>query len=486
MTKITKEHKKHYKVSSRPILNLLVGLGFFTVILVLTMMSAAKDNGYQGSPNTTNSQDNNQAISEEDTSNGDILAVVKAIDADNKIISLYDVNHQKTLDLYYTGGTNITDKYGSIIAISQIEIGSMVDASYQEDKNKLTDMNLSAMAWEYKGVNNFTIDPEAKVMKIAKTKYKYDEDVMVINEEEFVPISTLTEQDELIVRGFEETIWSISVTRGHGTVVLEDYKAFLGSFITIGYEAIQQITENMEIAVREGNFNLTVETGDYSATKNITVYRDKITYVSLSDLGPIALQHGRVVFEITPFGADLYIDGELTSYANALDFDYGDYTIKVSMGGYTTYNGELTVDSAGKTIKIDLPESSSQDTVTVTETQDSTNAETDTETDTGTNTGTETENDTDTSGSEGTQTSEDTDPNDNIDTEHLIYVQKPAGASVYIDGKFKCIAPGNFLKVTGSHVITFIQEGYQTQSYTIEVADDNLDTYFTFPDLTKE
>jgi hypothetical protein len=38
-------------------------------------------------------------------------------------------------------------------------------------------------------------------------------------------------------------------------------------------------------------------------------------------------------------------------------------------------------------------------------------------------------------------------------------------------------------KVIGNHVITFIMEGYTTMSYTIDVSDDGLDAYFTFPDL---
>ena len=57
-------------------------------------------------------------------------------------------------------------------------------------------------------------------------------------------------QDELTIRGIDKTIWSVIVTKGHGTVKLKDYEAFLGS-ITVGYEAVQEITEDMTITVRE-------------------------------------------------------------------------------------------------------------------------------------------------------------------------------------------------------------------------------------------
>jgi len=469
------EHKKKLKIYNRPILSLLVGMGFITVIMLFAIITAAKnDNNNLSYLKFLNSNQATPTAAAPDK----LLAVVKVIDADLKKIALYDVNEHKTLELSYNGGTNITDKYGKLMSMSQVEIGSMVDIAYQKDKQKLTDMNISSKAWEYVGVNNFTTDLTAMTMKIASTYYKYGDDVVVLNGEDFVPITTLTEQDELTVRGYEETILSITVTRGHGTVVLEDYDTYLGDFITIGYEAMQQIAKDMEITVREGNFDLTVDTGEYSASKNITVKRNEVTTVSLSDLGPAATGFGHVNFKITPFGADLYIDGALTSYANTIELKYGDHTIVTSMGGYTTYNGTLTVDSAGKTIKIDLPESSSQDAVTVTETDGSTGAPAGS-TDTPTSSPDVTPGGTDTTTTGGTTGS-------NTDAGHTISVQKPSGASVYIDGVYKCIAPGSFTKMTGSHVITFIKDGYKTMSYTIEVEDDGLDTTFTFPDLSEE
>jgi hypothetical protein len=462
------EHKKRYKVNSRPILSLLIGLGFFTVVLLVTMISASKDPNFKKSLNLGDASQNSaeEAVVEE-SSEDDILAVVLEIDLERKQITLYDVKQRETLALSYTGGTNIIDKYGQVIAMSQIDKGIMVEASYQKDKQKLKDMKISTKAWEYVGVSNLNIDRLAGVMKIALNKYKFTDEVIVLDGEEFIPISNLVEQDELTIRGYEETVWSITVTRGHGAVKLEDYDAFLGANITIGYESVQQITENMEITVREGNFNLTVENGAYSATKNIMVVRNQVTYVTLGDLGPEAPKKSRVIFEISPFGADLFVDGELMSYANPIELIYGEHAVEVSLGGYTSYEGKLTIDSAGKTLKIDLPkDASNQEAIAEeTETEVSAEAETDIVVPGDTIVGTE--------------------EDEIIDTEHLIYIQSPIGASVYMDGEFMCISPGSFKKVIGSHVITFIEEGHETMSYTIEVSDDKLDTYFTFPDLVQ-
>lgn len=478
----SKKRKKTNSVNGRAIINLLIGLGFLSIILLVTMISAPKSTGNQGIVPSPSAREEDQTDQTGEDGKSTTTAVVKAVDTENNQIQLYDINRKELIGLSYSGGTNITDKYGQIISMNQIVTGSMVDVVYREDKAKLTDMSISAKAWEYVGVSNLSIDRDAKVMKIVDRKYKYESDLLILDGTEFIPVTDLAEQDELTIRGYNETIWSITVTRGHGIVILKDYENFLGDNITIGYEAMQQIAEGLEITVREGNFNLTVENKSYSATKNITVYRNKITYVSLGDLGPDVSATGQITFEITPFGADLYIDGTLASYANPVELDYGKHQIKVSLGGYSSYEGTLSVDSPGKTVNIDLPENSSKNNASVTETNTSAGADASTS-------GTD---DTGTVIDHTSASAQDTPADysdidaDDIDEDHKIYVQEPVGTSVYIDGNYMCTAPGSFKKITGTHVITFIKDGYETKSYTIEISDDHLDTYLTFPNLEAE
>jgi len=483
--------KKNNKVNGRPIISLLIGLGFFSAILLVTMIVAAN-----GSKPARNNGKNVEQKDQEDVAvatDGEIFGVVRDIDTERNLITIYDVNQQEIAVFTYTGGTNITDKYNQQIAISQIDTGTMVEAFYQSVNGKLSDLTISTKAWEYVGVSNLNIDRMEQIMKIATTKYKFTKDLVILDNKEFISVNDLAEQDELTIHGYDETIWSITVTKGHGTVKLEDYEMFLGASITVGYESMQQITEDMAITVREGDFNLTVENGKYSAAKNITVKRNQETVVSLSDLGPEALKQGRIIFEIVPFGADLYIDGKLTSYADPLELTYGEHKMAASLGGYTTYEGILNVKVAGKKIKIDLPEVTSNDEVVVSETdneqsnnEQSNNEQSNNEqNNNGQNSGTGSTNN-------GTEDTEEgsvgviTDEDAIIDEDHSIYIQNPIGASVYLNGDFMGISPCSFSKVIGTHVITFIEEGYETMSYTIDILNDGLDTYFNMADLAKK
>lgn len=479
--------KRRVRINFKPIITLIIGLGVFSAILILTLIEAAKDvtPAFKLSDNKTGNllaqsgQAKEKQLPYADY-DSEMLAVVTKIDIDNKQITLFNIIEQETSTLYYSGGSDIKDKFGQVISMNQVPIGMMADIGYQKMKNKLIRLAASEKTWEYIGVNNLSVNRADRIMKIAKTKYKFTDDILVLDQDKQKSVEDLALQDELTVRGYGETIWSITVTKGHGTVKLVDYEDFLGGSVTVGYEAMQQITGELTITVREGNFNLTVENGIYSGTKNVTVKRNEETVVSLSDLGPKAGQHGLVTFQINPYGADVKIDGKLVSYENAIELAYGDHKIEVSLGGYTTYKGILSIDTAGKKIKIDLPEAASRDKVNVVETGTS-------ETDSikqeyndwnypSINT------------NQGGSGEDDSSSQDEfiVDEEHSIYVQSPVGASVYLNGEFMGISPGKFQKVIGSHVLTFIKAGYETMSYPVEIEDDGLDTYFSFSELGYE
>ena len=203
MNRQDKEHKQNNKVKSRPIVSLLIGLSFLSAILLVSMLAAASNSSSSRGNNRKDASEGETEKLTTVTSDGEVLAVVKEIDVKRKQITLYDIDQQETSVLFYTGGTNITDKYGQIIAISQIQVGTMVEALYQKDNSRLTGMAISAKTWEYVGVSNLSIDRSKRVMKIVAAKYKYTDDVIILDGQDFIPVANLVEQDELTIRGYE-------------------------------------------------------------------------------------------------------------------------------------------------------------------------------------------------------------------------------------------------------------------------------------------
>lgn len=56
-----------------------------------------------------------------------MFAIITNLDEVNEKITLRAVNYTTEVTLSYNGGADVKDKYGSIVSMTQIELGSVVD-----------------------------------------------------------------------------------------------------------------------------------------------------------------------------------------------------------------------------------------------------------------------------------------------------------------------------------------------------------------------
>lgn len=407
-----------------------------------------------------------------------ILAVLKAINTVEGTITLLDIENGEDITLHYTGGTNLIDKYEQVIAIAQFNIGEMVDAYYNVENEKLVKLQISNLAWEYQSVDNWNIDQTNKIIEIVDSKYKYSQTLMLVRQDQFLELADLNEKDQLTIKGYEREIWSILVTKGHGTLKLEDYDDFIGGMAYFGNEDILPVVSDMVITVQEGIYDVTLENGSLKGTKQVKVEANKDVVVNMGEFRKPVVQMGLLDISITPDGADLFIDDLLQSYENLVEIEYGEHTIKVSVGGYTTYIGSVEIDEASKTLSIDLVEA--QVSENLTDTDIGTDAQDNYEESDNNNL-----NQTDDANDNSEEKNESPSKSGEIDSENNIYIQQPEGASAYFNGEFKGSIPLSFPKEIGTHFITLIKTDYQTKTYTIEVVDDGEDVNFSFPDMAE-
>lgn len=468
-----KEHKKNRKIMF-PFL--LVGAFFIILIVMVLTVTAQNSSKKTFSGNTAQSGDN----TEEDR-DAPVLAVLKEIDTGADTMTLTDTENGQDLILNYTGATNIIDKYEKIIAASQLNVGEMVDAYYDRNTSMLTKLQISNQAWEYKGVVNWSYDSTQSSFTISGSKYKMPEEPVIIKDGQFLTLKDLDSKDELVVKGYDREVWSVLVTKGHGTIRFEDYDDFIGGTVYIGNQEILPIVSDMSVTVKEGSYEITMEKGSFKGTKKLEVRPFKEAVLNMGEFKLPPVQKCTVKFNITPEGADLYINDELTDYSKAVELEYGEYIIKVALGGYMNYTGKLEVSGTSKTVSIDLAESQSQDTGAEGNTKDDTGKE-----NTGTNDGnTKEEESADSSGDNGPEGESNTNYNE-VKSDKNIYIQEPEGANAYFDGQFKGTVPISFPKVTGTHYVTLIQSGYQTKTYTVEIEDDGKDVNLKLSDLDKK
>ena len=64
-------------------------------------------------------------------------------------------------------------------------------------------------------------------------------------------------------------------------------------------------------------------------------------------------------------------------------------------------------------------------------------------------------------------------------------VTAPEGAALYVDSVYVGIVPCSFEKKAGNKTITLTENGYNTISYTISIANSSGDLNYAFPDMVK-
>lgn len=477
-------------------------------------------------------QSKSKSAEEEKAYDAELTGVVKNIDTLTNTITVLDTATKFDMTLSYTGACDVVNRYNTIISMSQIKLGEIVDIGYISEEKKAVKVHVSTNAWEYKGVDKLKINKSDKIMTIADNKYKYSETLFLSSGNDTITLLDINNKDELTVKGIGGTIYSIQVTKGHGYVRIENYDDFIGGYLELGYDVITQVTDNMLFVLREGTYDLVMENGELRGDKRITVKKDKEITVDMGEFRMPPERIGGVEFAITPEGADLYINETKTDYSKPIELNYGEHNIRVSLNGYQDFTGILTVGNAFQPLEIALvPEQpdptkapaitieGDDDVVSGTEIIDDEEEEAEEgENTTGNNTENDKTQDNTTQGSTNqggtnqdsqsseTGTNNNTDNNTNgtnltdtsgenqsdllstkvtLDEEHTMTIQAPTGVEVYINGTYKGTTPVTMTKMIGNLTVTFCREGYVNQSHSVEVLDDEQDVYYSFPSLSK-
>lgn len=474
-----KEYKEHKTKRSNMFPFLLIGAVIVILIVMVLSVTAQKPAQKTYSNNT-----GGQTVETKEDENGlSVLAVLKEIDTGSETMTITDTQNGQDTILSYSGTTNIINKYEKVIAVSQLNLGEMVDAYYDKNTSVLTKLQISNLAWEYKGVVNWSLNESGNSFIITNSNYKLPEDPLVIKDGKKLTLADLDAEDELVVKGYDREVWSILVSQGHGTIRFEDYEDFIGGTVYIGNRENLPIVSDMSVTIREGSYEIIMEKGSFKGTKKLTVLPFEEAVLDMGEFKLPPVQKGKVLFQITPEGADLYINDKQTDYSKAVELEYGEHTMKVALGGYMNYTGKLEVSGTSKTVSIDLANSQSQSTKEDGSTEDDRN-------NADNNTGSQKDNNTK-DGDSNINNESNTTQDSNSDYKEVkaannIYIQEPEGASAYFDGQFKGTVPVSFPKENGFHYITLIQAGAQTKTYSVEIKEDGEDVKLNFSLLDKK
>ncbi|HCL01489.1 MAG TPA: hypothetical protein DHW61_03590 [Lachnoclostridium phytofermentans] len=463
-----------------------------------------------------------------------VMAVYLETDTTRNKLKVLEIDSGETLWLDYHGGTSIVDKYDQNLAVSQLLSGQIVDLFFKEGTKELAKLKISDKIWEAIGVTDVKVNPEARMVTFHGTNYTYPEHVTVLYHGEPADISDVLNMDYVTLRGVDENIYAVIINQGHGYLELSGQEDFIGGTISVGTTAIEDITNDLRLTIKEGNYPVTVRNKNMEGTKDVTIVRGQTLKCNVEEFGMAAIMRGRVRFSIKPESANLYIDGVKTNYIEPVELTYGEHKVEVSLGGYVTYKGILNVDRTDQIANITLPENdgfngsnnSNNSENNNGDNNGNNNGNNNWNNNTDNNNGYETDfednwsnNSGNSGGSEIEDSTSDGDDdmnnsgngssgsnqgsnnnggnnngsnnggnssngNHNSNKNNTITINWITGADVYFDGAFMgTIKNGKLVveKQIGSIDVDLVVEGEETKSYQIEIEDDGADAYFSFP-----
>jgi len=416
-----------------------------------------------------------------------MVAIVSNIDEVNGKVTLKAVMHETEITVSYNGGADVRDKYGDVLAINQVEPGTVADVVYDDNRDKLLSLYISGneKVQKMEHISGAQVNILENTVELNGQTYRMSDNVTAFSENTEILVNEICSEDQISVWFYNDIVCSMYVELGHGYLRLTDYAGYIGGMVEVGYDVIVPVTEDMLLTVREGEYTLRIAKDDDVGTKNVEVVRNQETVLSLADIAIEPKQMGSVKFEVTPSDADIYIDGKRINAEGAVELTYGKHSILIQANGYESYRADFNVSYAYKVkeYKLTPTDGTSESEAADKKTTNTSSKNTSTQSK---NSGTTQK---DSGGTKTTEKSTETgsDKNNNTtnkETNNQLIISSPSGASVYFDGEYIGIAPISITKVTGSHIITFSQTGYLSKSYSVILTDDGKDTTLTYDALT--
>ena len=296
-----------------------------------------------------------EAATEEETqAEESSLYTVSGVDTTLSTMTFLNIDTGRYEQYSYTDGTIFKDRHGSLISAASMVPGKVVTLTLRDKDLILEKVEQSADAWEMDDIGKFSYNEEDKIFTVGDTKYSYDEELQVFSGDAAIELSAVTGQDTLRIQGIDRKVLSVSVTTGHGVIQLVNTQALEGGWLSLNHKNYYKITENMQLEVPEGTYELTVAGNGYGGSTEVAVTRNEQTSVDVDSIKGEDPKYCTLTFAVDVAGALMYIDGSQVDYTQPLQLQYGIHSIQITADGYDTWSKRLYVNSPEAQIEIAL------------------------------------------------------------------------------------------------------------------------------------
>lgn len=284
----------------------------------------------------------------------DAVVLVLTTEAAQNRIQVYVPEQDAEYELFYTGTTDIRDRFGAVIAGTQVDAGTIARVSFDAESGRLYSLQQTEADWRYENQSGVEWNAEKGILTVAGNNYRFSKNSIVLEDGARIPMSELAAVDELTVMGMGDRVFLIERNKGHGELQLQNLDAFVGGSFYIDGKKAEEVKGDMCLTMREGDYRFALENGELYEEKALTISRDAVAQWDLSEYLPKAPEYGRVEFLLEPEGAELYIDNQLQENTAFAELEYGEHVVGLYKSGYVSWTGRITVASEEMVFSIAL------------------------------------------------------------------------------------------------------------------------------------
>lgn len=283
-------------------------------------------------------------------------AVLCSIDSENSVLTFFIPKKDTTLSLTYDKSTYFYNRFGESRTVSSFSAGDITNLSYYPETAVLISLSPFSDAWTYTDISLSAFNTPQQLVEINNRNYRVNSTACVFKAGSLSAFSALHALDALTVKGVGDTVYSVIVATGHGQLLIENARDFIGGFLFVNEATHSEITSVAELyALPEGTYTFSVKNGERYAEKQFTIKDGETVVFDLLEFSDKPPLKGTVSFVVEPSKAQLFINKKLHNHTESISLDYGSYNIEVLLSGYLSYNDTLTVNSAKQTVQIFLP-----------------------------------------------------------------------------------------------------------------------------------
>ena len=360
--KSTPKPKVIKKQASNFNFNLFLGLtiGIGAVIFIITLsLTYSSISSYVGFPqlnfkpteNPPIASNNKNELILDSSTNENITGIIQNIDYETNLFTLMDINTNKVYTLKTKASSIFKNKYDSVLTISELSIGSIVDFSF-DDSNKINYITENTDAFMLKNVSYLKIDTKLKTLNINNKTFKISDNVITLKNNELYDLSDISSLDIVDIKGYKDTIYYMDIKKGNGTLKLINKPNLNNAIIEIDRDIFKSLDAIDNISLSEGKHKVVIRSSDsISFVKEVEITGGNDTILDLAQI-----QNKSTTLFITSNVSDytLYINNKIENITEPLKLPYGTYNIRAEKEGYTPFETQISISTEKYNLNINL------------------------------------------------------------------------------------------------------------------------------------